>query len=171
MSSQIYWIEPFSQARLGTMARPRGGNSLEDEVLAWKQAGVSIVVSGLTDSEMRELKLKKQAELCREHGIQFKRFPIGNHGLPSSVEDWLQFISELRNSLTPETALVAHCYMGIGRASLIAASLMVAAGIEPDRAFLWISEARGITIPDSSEQRIWVVDCASALQKAGRPTS
>ncbi len=52
MASLIYWIKEFQGNQLGTMARPRGGEWLEDEVISWKQAGVQGVASGLTHEEM-----------------------------------------------------------------------------------------------------------------------
>jgi hypothetical protein len=46
--------------------------------------------------------------------------------------------------------------MGIGRASLIAASVLVALGASVDKAFAAIASARRFPVPDTWEQREWV---------------
>jgi protein-tyrosine phosphatase len=53
-------------------------------------------------------------------------------------------------------AIVLHCRMGIGRSSLIAASVLTTLGIAPSEAFALITTARGRSIPDTDEQRQWV---------------
>ena len=49
-----------------------------------------------------------------------------------------------------------HCRQGIERSGMIAACLLVSSGIFPDEAFSRLSEARGVSIPETDEQRAWV---------------
>ena len=163
MISEIYWIESFAKGRLGTMARPRGGDWLEDEVVAWKLAGVDIVASALTDEEMRELDIEKEAEFCRLQDIDFRRIPVSDICVPPSIHEWSSFISSLKSSMEEKKSVVAHCRMGIGRASMIAVSLMVAYGVQVDEAFQWMTVARGLSVPDTDEQRQWIVQFAESL--------
>ncbi len=156
MVSSIYWIKEFQGSQLGTMARPRGGEWLEDDVLSWKQAGVQAVASALTYEEMRELDIQQEEAVCLNHGILFFQFPIQDRGLPISFKSWDAFISNLTEQLEEKKIIVTHCRMGIGRASLLAASLMVRQGISPHKAFQWIENARGCPVPDTKEQRDWL---------------
>jgi protein-tyrosine phosphatase len=52
--------------------------------------------------------------------------------------------------------------MGIGRSSLLAAGCLVAQGMPPGEAWAAISDARGLTVPDTPEQRRWL-EVAMAL--------
>jgi len=61
----LYWIDSKS-FRLATMARPRGGDWLADDIAALRQAGVRVVVSALTSGEMEELELAKEETTCVE---------------------------------------------------------------------------------------------------------
>ena len=164
MISQIYWIENFTSGRLGTMARPRGGEWLEDEVAAWKRAGVQVVASALTDEEMRELDILDEGILCKSHDIAFLRFPVTDRGLPTSMKEWASFIQSLSACLDEKKSVVAHCRMGIGRASMIAVSIMVSYGVEANDAFRWMTEARGLKVPDTDEQLYWISKFADAVR-------
>ncbi len=138
------------------MARPRGGDWLEDEVRGWAQMGVQVVASALTHKEMMELDIQQEETFCIQQDLKFFQFPIQDRDVPISFKDWEAFISTLSEQLAQQKTIVAHCRMGIGRASLIAASLLVRQGIEPSRAWEWIEQARGCAVPDTPEQREWL---------------
>ena len=165
MISQIFWIEPFTHFRLGTMARPRGGDWLEDEIRGWKSGGIDVVVSALTDLEMTELDIVEEATLCATHGVQFFRFPIQDRCTPTSQKEWGTFIESVIASLGKGTSCVTHCRMGIGRASMMAVSIMLHHGVMFDDAFQWMAQARGLSVPDTDEQRYWVLNYANSLTK------
>ncbi len=57
MKNPVYWIEGVPTGKVAIVPRPRGGDWLEDEVRAWRAAGIDVVVSLLTDDEVRELGL------------------------------------------------------------------------------------------------------------------
>jgi len=44
---------------------------------------------------------------------------------------------------------------GIGRSSLLAASIPILNGTDPDTAWQLLGHARGIAIPDTTKQRNW----------------
>jgi protein-tyrosine phosphatase len=156
MYTDIYWIENFTLGKLGTMSRPRGGDWLVDEVSNWKRCGVDVVVSGLNTLEMRELDIVNEPEYCEKTGIDFFQYPIEDRGIPESSKDWIAFIHKVNNEFQKGKNIVTHCRMGIGRATLIAVSLMILNGIEPSLAFEWVEQARGFKVPDTEEQREWI---------------
>jgi len=72
---------------------------------------------------------------------------------------WLSY----RNSQTTwngQKNILIHCRMGVGRAAMIAAALLVRRGQSVEEAFAQIAAARGCAVPDTSEQRAWAAKLA-----------
>jgi protein-tyrosine phosphatase len=168
MKTELYWIEGSWSGKLAIMPRPRGGNWLEDEVQAWRQAGLDAVVSLLTLEENADLDLAHEAELSQAKGIQFIGFPIPDRSVPLSRRATLELLKELRQLLVKGKNVGIHCRQGIGRSAVVAACLLIFLGIEPEAAFQRISVARGYAIPETSEQREWVIAFARELQDTSR---
>ena len=164
MKTELYWIEGSWPGKLAIVPRPRGGDWLEDEVQAWRKAGLDAVVSLLTQEESADLDLARETELSHARGIQFIEFPIPDRSVPLSRRATLQLLRELRQLLAQGKNVGLHCRQGIGRSAVIAACLLIFLGVEPEAAFQRISVARGCTIPETTEQRDWVVAFARELQ-------
>lgn len=156
MRPELYWIDVLARGRLALAPKPRGGEWLSDELAEWRQAGVELVVSLLTDSEITELELEGEEDAARLHDMQFIRFPIEDRSVPSSRADTLALLRTLSEFVRTGKGVCIHCRMGIGRSSLIAAGTMMQMGIEPATAFSRIESARGLAVPDTVEQRTWV---------------
>lgn len=151
----IYWIE-LPGVRLGIMARPVAmiGWSMTCALLS--RGGVDVIVSALTASEAEELGLIAEAEGCARNDLLFIQFPIEDRSLPEHSAEFEQFVKKLLEHLRKERSLVIHCRAGIGRSSLIAASVLTKMGLSADQAFRLIERARGCPVPDTPEQRKWV---------------
>jgi protein-tyrosine phosphatase len=65
-------------------------------------------------------------------------------------------LSSLKMHLVQDKSIGAHCRAGIGRSSLLAASLLIQSGFSPQDAFDAIEKSRGCPVPDTLEQRNWV---------------
>ncbi|WP_406324718.1 tyrosine protein phosphatase [Streptomyces niveus] len=65
--------------------------------------------------------------------------------------------AQLSDGLADGAHVVAHCRAGIGRASLLAAALLILGGTDPDLAWHALEEARGLAVPDTPEQREWTL--------------
>ena len=122
----VYWLKGPWPGRLGILARPRGADWLEDEVEAWKEIGVDTVVSLLTQSEEVELSLTEESDLVRRSGLTFINFPIADYSVPRSQGATRQIVDELRDRLSRGNA------------------------------FRQIESARGVSVPDTTEQKNWV---------------
>jgi len=157
MRTQVHWIEIPGPGRLAVMPRPRGGEWLEDEILALKDDGVDILISLLTSEEESYLELREEGATARRHGLQFVSHPIWDRGIPEDPRPTWTLAHELRAQLDAGKTLVAHCRMGIGRSPLILAAIMVCRGMEPDAAWGAIGAARGCIVPDTMEQRDWLL--------------
>jgi protein-tyrosine phosphatase len=161
MKTEVYWIAGPWPGRLAIVPRPRGGDWLEDEVRAWRDAGLDVVVSLLTPEESTEFALDQEESWCQVHGIQFHSFPILDRGVPVSQETLADLVSRLEKVLGASKSVAVHCRQSIGRSSLVAATLLVSAGEDPEAAWECISRARGCPVPDTLEQRDWVKAFAS----------
>src|SRR3712207_9552251 len=75
----IAWPGP---GRLATMAHPRGGSLLADEMAGLARAGADVFVSALTWEEDRRLGLTEVAAAAADAGIEFLSFPIADRGVP-----------------------------------------------------------------------------------------
>jgi protein-tyrosine phosphatase len=159
---QVYWIDGPWPGRLAILARPRGGDWLEDEVRSWKKSGLNVVVSLLMPEESLEFDLQNEGSSCEVHGIQFMSFAIPDRGVPDSWRDAGQLVGQLREQIAEGRNVAIHCRQGIGRSGLLAACLLVLGGIPAADAVARISRVRGCEVPETPEQRKWIADFASA---------
>jgi protein-tyrosine phosphatase len=166
--SRLFWIEFGGAGRLAIMARPRADDWLDAEVDAWKTSGIDVVVSLLEWQEVEGLGLQREAELCRLRGIDFDSFPIADRGVPA-VDDAARMASVLAAGLRDGRSIAIHCRAGIGRSSMIAACALILCGIDAAEALALIKAARGVSVPDTDEQRDWVIAFGSAVARTERP--
>jgi len=154
--TDLYPIREFDGLTLSIMPRPRAGDWLEDEVAGWQSAGLEVVVSLLEPSEVMELGLVSEPELCERHAIQFQSFPIPDRGVPVHIPLFNSFIEVLAGRLSKGSSIGVHCRAGIGRSALVAACILVRAGIPYPLTFPAISRARRVQVPDTEQQEQWV---------------
>jgi protein-tyrosine phosphatase len=166
MRATLYWIEGPWPGRLAILPRPRGGDWLEDEVRAWREAGIGVVLSALTQEEVVELDIEHEAEFCRAQGIDFVSVPIPDRDVPPSIRTVADTVRLLESALAAGKNVAIHCRMGVGRSALLAACVMVAAGLTAEAAFTRIAVARGCPVPDTAEQRAWVARFATQVARA-----
>jgi len=69
MHTQRYDIPGTWPGRLAIMPRPRGGDCLDEEVRAWREQGIQLVLSALTKDEIEELQLGAERARCEANGI------------------------------------------------------------------------------------------------------
>ncbi|HEU5131399.1 MAG TPA: hypothetical protein VFT26_04815, partial [Pyrinomonadaceae bacterium] len=149
--------------KLAILARPRGGDWLGDEIEGWKEAGVNVVISLLTSAEESELGLISETEFVKRNGLTYISFPITDYSVPSSKIPMQQLAAELNDQLSRGAHIGIHCRQSIGRSSLVAACVLVTSGESPQRAFEHIELARRVPVPDTAEQKEWVVSFARDL--------
>jgi protein-tyrosine phosphatase len=157
MRAPLYTVQGLSTGKVSIMARPRGGDWLFDEVKALRASGVDILVSLLTSAEVREFDLAEEAAFCHQQGITYLSLAITDRSVPPFSEPTFLFLKQLGASLSEGKHLTFHCRHGLGRAVLMAASVLVLTGLAPEQAFDLLSRARGYAVPETEEQRAWVV--------------
>ena len=154
----IAWPGP---GRLATMAHPRGGPWLADEMAGLARAGVDVFVSALTWDEDQRLGLTEVAAAAAAAGVEFISFPIADRGVPRAqdIEDDTDVVAlgvRLAAHVRAGRFVVTQCFAGIGRSTLLACATLVMLGIGPEEALRMVSEARGLPVPDTEAQRHWL---------------
>jgi len=160
MKPTLFVIERAGPGRLATMACPRGGDWLGDEMAGLRAEGVDVLVSALTDSELAEIQLTAEPELATQAGLTYISFPIPDRGVPE-VAAATDLVGHLAKVLAAGQFVVVHCRAGIGRSSLTAAAVLVREEISPADAWERISAVRGLPVPDTEAQRAWLAGFAS----------
>jgi protein-tyrosine phosphatase len=141
---------------LALAPRPRGEGWIDDEISSWRRSGINTVVSLLTSSEEQDLKLTRESEAAKSHGMGFISFPIEDRKTPTSEQNVAQLVEKMDAKLSQGQNLVVHCRQGVGRSGLIAACLLVTRGWSPQDATQKLTEVRGVPIPETTEQRDWI---------------
>ena len=157
MRVPLYSVQALSTGKVSIMARPRGGDWLPDEIRALHSSGVDILVSLLTDAEVSELDLTEAAACCQSQGITYISFAIEDLSIPPFSEQTFQLLRQLQAYLAEGKHIALHCRGGIGRSGMMAASLLVLTGLTAEQAFDLLSQVRGYSVPETAEQRAWVV--------------
>ena len=134
MFAQPYWIT----SQLAIVPRPRGGDWLEDEVTALREAGIEVVVSMLQENEAAELGLEHESAATTNARLQFVNFAIPDRGTPTDKQAFIKFLLLLENYLASGKRIGIHCRACIGRASVAAASLLIRAGVTSEQAWAQI---------------------------------
>ncbi len=162
MRAPLYSIQGLPTGQVSIMARPRGGDWLIDEIKALRACGVDIVVSLLTCLEVSEFDLAEEAMFCHQQGSSYLSFAIRDRSVPPFSDQTFSLLKQLRASLCEGKPLVFHCRHGLGRAVLMASSVLVLTGFSPEQAFDLLSRARGYRVPETEEQRAWVIAFAQS---------
>jgi protein-tyrosine phosphatase len=153
MKAEVYWTQEKFPGQIALVPRPRGGDWLEDEALAWKNAGLDAIVSMLEWEETDSFGLEREEEFCHANGIEFFSIPVTDRSVPNLNEHFVSQLEKLKILLLEGKNIGIHCRQSIGRAPLLAAFLMISFGIEPDEAFRQLSLARGLQVPETEEQK------------------
>jgi protein-tyrosine phosphatase len=158
MKATVYPIELARPHRLAIIARPRGGDWLCDELAALSREGIEVVVSMLTNEESQELGLLREGEECKAAQLEFVNIPIGDRSVPDDKADFLRPVDSIADLVKQGRSVGVHCRASIGRSSVLAVSVLVRLGWDADEAFKAAETSRGCSIPDTPEQRRWVLN-------------
>jgi protein-tyrosine phosphatase len=155
MHPTLYTVQRHGPGRLSTMAKPRGGDWLEDELRGLCRLGVDVLVCALPAAELEEVDLADEPRAAELAGLEFVWIPIADRAVPD-LADLLPVLEGLIQRLRRNQHLTIHCRFGIGRASLLAAALLRLEGMDADQAWGHVARARGRPVPDTDEQRLWI---------------
>lgn len=163
--TRLYWLDGPWNGKVALAARPRGGDWLEEDVASWKKAGVGAVLSLLTPEEQTELELQNEAREVQGQGLGFSSFPIPDLQVPRSEANLAEALKNVTANLSAGRNVLIHCRQGIGRTGIIASCLLVQSGMSPGAAVELVSAARGMSVPETPEQREWIERYAPMFTK------
>jgi len=163
MRPDIYKITAIGTGFLAAMAKPVPGEFIKEEFAGIANEGINQIVSLLEKHEEYSVGLSEEQFLTVKYGMKFTSFPIKDMSLPDSLRSYCHFTRETYKQVAEGTNTVVHCRAGIGRTGIVTAGILLHAGFEPEEAFDLISRKRGITVPDTDEQRDWVISNHRAI--------
>ena len=155
--SDIFWIGGSPPPGLAIVARPRGTDWLEDEMLRLKRGGIDTLVSLLEKHEAEWLGLEDEPGAAAKAGIQFLSYPIRDTQVPARMASFRSFAGDLAARLRAGERIGVHCRGSIGRATVTAACTLIHLGWKPSDALSAVEETRGCPVPDTEEQRRWIL--------------
>jgi protein-tyrosine phosphatase len=161
--NDIFWIDGDPPPGLAIVLRPRGGDWLEDELIRLNRSGVTTLVSMLESEEAQELGLENERTCANRAGLNYLSYPISDRHVPPDIASFQHFVNDLADQLRAGERVGVHCRGSIGRATITAASTLVHLGWTPLAALVAIEETRGCAVPDTSEQRNWILHFEAQL--------
>lgn len=153
----VLWIEANPPVGLAIVLRPRGDEWLKDELDLIKRAGVETLVSLLEPNEAHWLGLAKEGPLAEETGMRFLSYPILDVHVPDDEGTFRAFVEGLADRLRSGERIGVHCRGSIGRSTVTAACTLIHLGWTAKAALAAIEAARGCAVPDTEEQRRWIM--------------
>ena len=157
MKATVYPVTQAAPNRIAIVARPRGNDWLCQEISALSHEGIEILVSMLTSEETEELGLNHESAECAAAGISFVNLAIPDRSVPSDRTAFLRSVEDLATRVREGRYLAVHCRASIGRSSVLAASILIRLGWDAKTAFDAVESARGCSVPDTREQKQWVI--------------
>ncbi|MBI3679765.1 MAG: dual specificity protein phosphatase family protein, partial [Acidobacteria bacterium] len=97
-----------------------------------------------------------ERQAAEGQAISFVSFPIPDRGVPASVDGAISVIGRIAAQLDAGKNVAIHCRQGIGRSGLITTGVLVNSGTNAEEARQIVSSARGISVPETLEQRRWI---------------
>ncbi len=143
----------------------------DEEFARLAEAGIKQILSLLEVHEEYVLSLEQEAQLSNDANIDFVSFPIPDRGVPSNAQTLADLSRQIYLDVAGGKSTAIHCRAGSGRSSLVAAAVLLHAGISADEGFSRIQAARGLEVPDTPEQAQWLRDNSRTMLEAGVPNS
>lgn len=154
---EIFWINGNPPVPLAVVLRPYGKEKLEGELLRIQQGGIQTLVSHLTEKEAASLGLAEEASVAERLGMEFLLYPMPDIHCPPDTDSFRIFVEELVGRLRAGTRIGIHCRGSIGRSTVSAACALIHLGWKPKAALKAIEAARGLDVPDTKEQKDWIL--------------
>jgi protein-tyrosine phosphatase len=155
--SDIFWIDGNPPPGLAVVTRPRGDDRLQEGLLRLKQGGIRTLVSLLPPHEADWLGMAEEPASAGKAGLEFLSYPIFDGYVPTDIALFRAFVDDLAERLRAGQHIGIHCRASVGRATIVAACTLIHLGWKPPAALAAVEEARGCPVPDTEEQRAWIM--------------
>lgn len=133
---RVDWLFPECAGRgaLGITLAPgkkgvgisgRWDRDLAVDVAALREMGTDVLVSLVTDEELRRFQIPELVKVCMASGINVIRFPVPDGGAPPMMAPFSRLLEDVTEALDSGKTVVAHCAGGLGRGGTIGACLLL----------------------------------------------
>jgi protein-tyrosine phosphatase len=141
---------------------------------------VEILLTLLETCEFEKLRIPNFRDRVQAHQIESWHFPIADFGTPTHMDELIELVDRILQTLQAGKTLVIHCKAGLGRTGLVTAACLIAIGYTPNDAFAHVRQARPGSLETPEQEayaqafaRDWFQsqDANSALQDFGTPST
>lgn len=155
LPSEVFDVPVPSAGRLYIMPCPQGKATID----TLSAHGVDVIISLLEPAEASALSLGQEQAQCEALGMDFRSFPIADFSLPEKAR-FLRFVGGICSDLKVGRDVAVHCRAGIGRSGMTVCGVLMMLGATAQQAIEKTSAARGEAVPDTPEQRAFIVSMA-----------
>lgn len=152
---EVAWIDIDHVAgRLGIAMAP-GRHDRAGSVSWWRDLHADLrrlrhvhraqlLVTLLTDEELRDLGIANLAEELDVHGLEAARLPIRDGGVPApqQIDETMGLLYDVVSHVRDGHTVVVHCRAGQGRSGMLAAMTLAALGVDPAEAIARVREVQ-----------------------------
>jgi protein-tyrosine phosphatase len=133
----------FAPGKSGRGAYANWDRDLPKDLARLRDAyGTKLLVTLLEEFEMKRASISGLLAATRKAGMKSSWFPITDVSVPHHPEDAIPVVVEILERLTNGDTVVVHCMGGLGRSGTIAACVLAARGVAPERAVEVVRAAR-----------------------------
>jgi protein tyrosine phosphatase (PTP) superfamily phosphohydrolase (DUF442 family) len=172
----VAWIDATVQGRLGIAMAP-GRHDRVAGAVWWRDLHVDLrrlrhvhrvhlLVTLLTDDELRDLGIANLSEAARVHGVESMRLPIRDGSVPTPQQEdaVMALVQAIVRRLRDERVVVVHCRAGQGRSGMLAAVTLAALGMPPAEAIARVRRAQPRAV-ETVGQEAYVGTAAAAWSR------
>jgi len=159
----VFKIESIGDGFIAIMAHPGQEQDVALTISSIARQGIRQVVSLLEPAEASALGLDAEVELLAAQSMAFVSFPIPDMGLPASLPAFAGLARDLYRQVDAGVNTLVHCRGGVGRSGLLAAAVLLHCGLDPRQACEQITRIRGLRVPETPEQRDWLLANHAAI--------
>jgi len=141
-------------APLGLMSAPGAVRPLADDLAELEGVhGVKLLVSLLCEEELAPRGIPDLVDAGRAARLPILRFPIEDFSAPDAPEDLFPVVRRVLDTTRGGGPVVVHCWAGLGRSGLVAASCLAAHGLAADEAIALVRRYRRFAIQTLAQER------------------
>ncbi|WP_312450155.1 cyclin-dependent kinase inhibitor 3 family protein [Stutzerimonas nitrititolerans] len=120
------------------------GTSLSDALAALKQAGATAVITLMPQSELDTNDAGDISRQCEALDLAWYHLPVADEQVPLEdfARQWKEARQPILSQLKAGDSLAIHCKGGSGRTGLIAARILIEAGLGRDTAIAQVQALR-----------------------------
>ncbi|MEM9716345.1 MAG: hypothetical protein AAF826_07490 [Pseudomonadota bacterium] len=160
---QTFPIPTRASGRLYVMPMP-DPDALHAQIAALKDTGIDHLVCLMQPDEQTVLGLSHEEAECKGQGIDYTQFPIQDFGLPDG-QAFLKLAAALHREITEGISVLIHCKGGIGRSGMLSSLIAAFELGDIDAAIEHVAKARGVSVPDTEDQKRFIQDLFQTEQK------